>query len=159
MDHRRSPAGSRIGGFRTPAPCPDARPVMAASENIHHAGHSSAAFDHPKAGVSSAITLRRGRAPRAPPQCGVSMPGNRRSRVDDEAEHGQRFNGARIGFDDSRSAEPVRQRPRDVASQTLRSFAQDQTAQRTQNPFTANLIAGYREAPVLLSYRPSRTPR
>ena len=29
IDHRRSPAGSCMGGFRTPAPCPDARPVMA----------------------------------------------------------------------------------------------------------------------------------
>jgi DNA invertase Pin-like site-specific DNA recombinase len=29
IDHRRSPAGSCMGGFRTPAPSPDARPVMA----------------------------------------------------------------------------------------------------------------------------------
>jgi hypothetical protein len=29
IEHRRSPAGSCMGGFRTPAPCPDARPVMA----------------------------------------------------------------------------------------------------------------------------------
>ena len=29
IDHRRSPAGSCMGGFRTPAPCPDARPEMA----------------------------------------------------------------------------------------------------------------------------------
>jgi hypothetical protein len=29
IDHRRSPAGSCMGGFRTPTPCPDARPVMA----------------------------------------------------------------------------------------------------------------------------------
>ena len=29
IDRRRSPAGSCLGGFRTPAPCPDARPAMA----------------------------------------------------------------------------------------------------------------------------------
>ena len=29
IDHRRIPAGSCLGGFRTPAPCPDARPPMA----------------------------------------------------------------------------------------------------------------------------------
>ena len=29
IDHRRNPAGSCLGGFRTPAPCPDARPAMA----------------------------------------------------------------------------------------------------------------------------------
>ncbi len=28
IDRRRSPAGSCLGGFRTPAPCPDARSVM-----------------------------------------------------------------------------------------------------------------------------------
>jgi hypothetical protein len=29
IDHRRNPAGSCLGGFRTPAPCPDARAAMA----------------------------------------------------------------------------------------------------------------------------------
>jgi hypothetical protein len=29
IDHHRSPAGSCLGGFRTPAPSPDARPAMA----------------------------------------------------------------------------------------------------------------------------------
>jgi hypothetical protein len=29
IDHRRNHAGSCLGGFRTPAPCPDARPEMA----------------------------------------------------------------------------------------------------------------------------------
>ena len=62
IDHRRNPAGSCMGGFRTPAPCPTRDLRWPASENLHHGGPvpRRAAFDgrRPKTFTIAAVQTR-----------------------------------------------------------------------------------------------------
>jgi len=51
------PAGSCLGGFRTPAPCLSLDLRGPASENLHHISHSASTIHFPKADMNANVAL------------------------------------------------------------------------------------------------------